>query len=634
MTRPIACPFCGLVCDDLLLERAAASIAAAAPRPRRDLRARRAIRDASHRRPRGVFRRCGRPRPRPCSAGAQQPSIAGLGTDIAGVRARAGARRPHRRASSIAGIGGAVPQPRGAARRAGWIATTLRRDRATAPMSCCWSAAIRRASIRASSSAAAQPHRALSQHRAVGEFVSGRRRRRRRCSARRAGAGRGGIAGRRDRRARCPGRAASPWRAAAALPLAALGTLAEKLKAARYGAVLWERRGFRAGGVQIAVGVGAAASCASSRSPRAASACRSAAATIRTASSQAMLWQAGWPRRISLRQRHARARSVALRRRAAARGAAKPMRCSGSPRCPPTPPPSTAAADRGADRPPMRRSAVAPAVADPRRRAGARPCRRGGARRRRRRAAADGGAARARCRASRRRRRRSSSGSERRDDHRARRRPRRSIPRTAIDGEVARPLHRRRPHRRRARQRRADRRSYDMRGRVVMAGRHRHPQPHRRRQGQPRAPADGRGPPRRAAMARGALTRSRRRPGRRRRASPPATAMRRWATPRRSSPRWCRRNARHAHMEMGDTPIIDHGAYVDARQRRAVAADAGARAPSRSGSHDYVGWMMHATAGARRQGGQSRRHLRLQVQPAQARRRRAQAALRRDAAPA
>jgi len=42
-------------------------------------------------------------------------------------------------------------------------------------------------------------------------------------------------------------------------------------------------------------------------------------------------------------------------------------------------------------------------------------------------------------------------------------------------------------------------------------------------------------------------------------------------------------NARHTHLEMGDTPIIDHGAYEQ---------------------------------GARRKGGQSRRHLRVQVQPA------------------
>ena len=33
-------------------------------------------------------------------------------------------------------------------------------------------------------------------------------------------------------------------------------------------------------------------------------------------------------------------------------------------------------------------------------------------------------------------------------------------------------------------------------------------------------------------------------------------------------------NARHTHLEMGDTPIIDHGAYVMLGQRRTLPADA------------------------------------------------------------
>lgn len=53
-------------------------------------------------------------------------------------------------------------------------------------------------------------------------------------------------------------------------------------------------------------------------------------------------------------------------------------------------------------------------------------------------------------------------------------------------------------------------------------------------------------------------------------------------------------NARHAHLEMGDTPIIDHGAYVmlgnDELLLRMLADGAD---PGRL--RDYVGWMLHAS---------------------------------------
>jgi formylmethanofuran dehydrogenase subunit A len=53
-------------------------------------------------------------------------------------------------------------------------------------------------------------------------------------------------------------------------------------------------------------------------------------------------------------------------------------------------------------------------------------------------------------------------------------------------------------------------------------------------------------------------------------------------------------NARHAHMEMGDVPILDHGAYVmlgnDELYLELLAKNAGPEA-----LRDYVGYMVHAT---------------------------------------
>lgn len=53
-------------------------------------------------------------------------------------------------------------------------------------------------------------------------------------------------------------------------------------------------------------------------------------------------------------------------------------------------------------------------------------------------------------------------------------------------------------------------------------------------------------------------------------------------------------NARHAHLEMGDTPIIDHGAYVmlgnDELFLQLLASGAG---PERI--RDYVGWTLHSS---------------------------------------
>jgi formylmethanofuran dehydrogenase subunit A len=103
----------------------------------------------------------------------------------------------------------------------------------------------------------------------------------------------------------------------------------------------------------------------------------------------------------------------------------------------------------------------------------------------------------------------------------------------------------------------------DRRRRLHRDGRrHRPAQPHRRRQGQPRAPAAARGP--RAARAApadnplelpscGTCT-----PG------TLATGYRYAEMGYTSAfePAMVASNARHAHMEMGDVPIVDHGAYV------------------------------------------------------------------------
>jgi formylmethanofuran dehydrogenase subunit A len=53
-------------------------------------------------------------------------------------------------------------------------------------------------------------------------------------------------------------------------------------------------------------------------------------------------------------------------------------------------------------------------------------------------------------------------------------------------------------------------------------------------------------------------------------------------------------NARHAHMEMGDVPIVDHGAYVMlGNDELFLELLAGGCEPQRL--RDYVGWMVHAT---------------------------------------
>ena len=77
-------------------------------------------------------------------------------------------------------------------------------------------------------------------------------------------------------------------------------------------------------------------------------------------------------------------------------------------------------------------------------------------------------------------------------------------------------------------------------------------------------------------------------------------------------------NARQAHMEMGDTPIVDKGAYAMLGNDDFLLRMLAARKDQRA-INDYVAWTLTPRPGDRHQGGQPGRHLRVQVQPAQAR---------------
>ena len=57
-------------------------------------------------------------------------------------------------------------------------------------------------------------------------------------------------------------------------------------------------------------------------------------------------------------------------------------------------------------------------------------------------------------------------------------------------------------------------------------------------------------------------------------------------------------NARHAHMEMGDVPILDHGAYVMLGNDELflqLLAEGGPACSNFAQIRDYVAWTMHAT---------------------------------------
>jgi formylmethanofuran dehydrogenase subunit B len=86
--------------------------------------------------------------------------------------------------------------------------------------------------------------------------------------------------------------------AAAALPLAALGEIAQRLKAARYGAILWEAAAFSPGEAQIAIGLVLHILRVLNLTTRCVGLPLGGGDNAQGAS-QAMLWQAGWPGRIS-----------------------------------------------------------------------------------------------------------------------------------------------------------------------------------------------------------------------------------------------------------------------------------------------------------------------------------------------
>ncbi|WP_424217854.1 hypothetical protein [Thauera humireducens] len=77
-------------------------------------------------------------------------------------------------------------------------------------------------------------------------------------------------------------------------------------------------------------------------------------------------------------------------------------------------------------------------------------------------------------------------------------------------------------------------------------------------------------------------------------------------------------NARQAHMEMGDTPILDHGAYVMLGNEE-VFLEMLARGEDFERIRDYVGWSISASKAMGVKVVDSAA-FRLQVQPAQARR--------------
>ena len=291
----IACPFCGLVCDDLLLEEGRVDSRGCAKGA------------AGFARPEGIreHRIAGGPVPFAAAAaaaatllaGAQQPLIAGLGADIAGVRAllaladRTGAIVDRwQSAAQLSNL--AVMQRAGAlaatfgeiANRAD-VVLLLGRDpsrehprlferllrnrtalyRAGAPwVSYLGPPALAPADIALAVPAPVEASSLVDALAALSAMVRGKR-----------------VAGN-----------------AAALPLAALGQIAERLKAARYGAILWEAAAFALGEAQIAAALVLHILRILNLTTRCVGLPLGGGDNAQGAA-QAMLWQAGWPGRIS-----------------------------------------------------------------------------------------------------------------------------------------------------------------------------------------------------------------------------------------------------------------------------------------------------------------------------------------------
>ena len=139
-------------------------------------------------------------------------------------------------------------------------------------------------------------------------------------------------------------------------------------------------------------------------------------------------------------------------------------------------------------------------------------------------------------------------------------------------------------------------REYDVARLHRDGGRHRPAHPHRRRQGEHRPRHAARGPPRRSGAPHRRHARLLR-PRRARARSPTGYRYAEMGYTACFEPAMLPINARQAHMEMGDTPIVDKGAYAmlgsDDFLLRLLAAGA-----EQALINDYVAWTLHATPGA------------------------------------
>jgi formylmethanofuran dehydrogenase subunit B len=290
----IACPFCGLVCDDLRLEggrvdsRGCAKGAAGFARPSGTREHRIAGRPASLAEAAAAAATL--------LAEARQPLITGLGADIAGLRAllaladRSGAMVDRwqsaaqlsnlsvvQRAGAFAATFGEVAGRADAVLLLGrdptpehprLIERLLRNDRALYRSAAPWVSyigppALAPAGIALGAEAPVEAAALLDALSALSALL-------------------------RDRRVAN----------GAALPLAALGRIAQRLKSARYGAILWEAAAFAPGEAQLAVALVLHILRSLNTTTRCVGLPLGGGDNAQGAS-QTMLWQAGWPGRLS-----------------------------------------------------------------------------------------------------------------------------------------------------------------------------------------------------------------------------------------------------------------------------------------------------------------------------------------------
>jgi formylmethanofuran dehydrogenase subunit B len=292
--QTIACPFCGLVCDDLRLEagrvdsRGCAKGAAGFARPSGTREHRVAGRPASLAEAAAAAATL--------LAQAQQPLITGLGADIAGLRAvlaladRSGAIVDRwqsaaqlnnlaviERAGAFAATFGEVANRADVVLLLGrdptpghprLIERLLRNDRALYRNAAPWVSylgppALAPTGIALGAQAPVEGGALLDALAALSALIRGKR-----------------VAN------------------GAALPLAALGQIAERFKAARYGAILWEAAAFAPGEAQLAVALVLHILRVLNLTTRCVGLPLGGGDNAQGAS-QTMLWQAGWPGRLS-----------------------------------------------------------------------------------------------------------------------------------------------------------------------------------------------------------------------------------------------------------------------------------------------------------------------------------------------